>query len=139
MKGLIKLFILYTLHRRGPMHGYAIIKALKTELGDTVSAGPGSVYPALRTLASDGLVTVSTDYMGRKIYRLTKIGEKMIRSRMKLIESLVRSRDSSELVDVIRLFHQIIIDLVKNWNKYSEDEKSRLVEELYRLKRLVSR
>ncbi len=139
MKGLIKLFILYTLHRRGPMHGYAIIKTLKTELGDTVSAGPGSVYPALRTLANDGLVTVSTDYMGRKIYRLTKIGEKMIRSRIKLIESLVKSRDSSELVDVIRLFHQIIIDLVKNWNKYSEDEKSRLVEELYRLKRLVSR
>ncbi len=139
MKGLIKLFILYTLHRRGPMHGYAIIKTLKTELGDTVSAGPGSVYPALRTLANDGLVTVSTDYMGRKIYRLTKIGEKMIRSRIKLIESLVKSRDSSELVDVIRLFHQIIIDLVKNWNTYSENEKSKLIEELYKLKRLVSR
>ncbi len=75
-KGIVELFVLELLRSRGRMHGYGIVQALD-ELGDLV-AGVSTVYPVLKRLESDGLVTASweTGAPGnpRKYYELTSDG-----------------------------------------------------------------
>jgi PadR family transcriptional regulator PadR len=75
-KGIVELFVLELLHRRGRLHGYGIVQALD-ELGDLV-AGVSTVYPVLKRLETDGLVAASwaTDTPGnpRKYYELTPDG-----------------------------------------------------------------
>ena len=75
-KGIVELFVLELLHRRGPMHGYGIVQALD-ELGDLV-AGLSTVYPVLKRLEADGLVNAAweTGAPGnpRKYYELTPEG-----------------------------------------------------------------
>jgi PadR family transcriptional regulator PadR len=75
-KGIVELFVLELLHRRGELHGYGIVQALD-ELGDLV-AGVSTVYPVLKRLESDGLVEASweTDTPGnpRKYYAITPDG-----------------------------------------------------------------
>lgn len=75
-KGIVELFVLELLRRRGRMHGYGIVQALD-ELGDLV-AGVSTVYPVLKRLESDDLVAASweTDTPGnpRKYYELTPDG-----------------------------------------------------------------
>jgi PadR family transcriptional regulator PadR len=75
-KGIVELFVLELLNRRGRMHGYGIVQALD-ELGELV-AGVSTVYPVLKRLETDGLVAASweTDTPGnpRKYYELTPDG-----------------------------------------------------------------
>lgn len=75
-KGIVELFVLELLRKRGRLHGYGIVQALD-ELGDLV-AGVSTVYPVLKRLESDGLVDASwaTDTPGnpRKYYELTPDG-----------------------------------------------------------------
>lgn len=79
-KGIVELFVLELLRRRGAMHGYGIVQAL-ADLGDLV-AGLSTVYPVLKRLESDGLVTASweTDSPGnpRKYYVLTPAGAEFL-------------------------------------------------------------
>jgi PadR family transcriptional regulator PadR len=76
-KGVVELFVLELLHARGPMHGYGIVQSLD-ELGEIV-AGLSTVYPVLKRLEADGLVSAEweTDTPGnpRKYYRITAEGE----------------------------------------------------------------
>jgi PadR family transcriptional regulator PadR len=75
-KGIVELFVLELLSRRGRLHGYGIVGALD-ELGDLV-AGVSTVYPVLKRLESDGLVDATwvTDAPGnpRKYYEITPAG-----------------------------------------------------------------
>jgi len=75
-KGIVELFVLELLSRRGRMHGYGIVQAL-AELGDLI-AGLSTVYPVLKRLEADGLVeaTWETGTPGnpRKYYELTNDG-----------------------------------------------------------------
>lgn len=75
-KGIVELFVLELLHKRGRMHGYGIVQALD-ELGDLV-AGVSTVYPVLKRLEADELVDASweTDTPGnpRKYYAITPAG-----------------------------------------------------------------
>lgn len=75
-KGIVELFVLELLRRRGPLHGYGLVQALDG-LGDIV-AGVSTVYPVLKRLESDGLVTASWDTAApgnpRKYYDITADG-----------------------------------------------------------------
>ena len=75
-KGIVELFVLELLHRRGRLHGYGIVQALD-ELGDLI-AGVSTVYPVLKRLESDGLVTATwetgTPGNPRKYYEITPAG-----------------------------------------------------------------
>lgn len=79
-KGIVELFVLELLRSRGPIHGYGIVQALE-ELGDLV-AGLSTVYPVLKRLEADGLVTAAweTDVPGnpRKYYELTSEGSSFL-------------------------------------------------------------
>jgi PadR family transcriptional regulator PadR len=79
-KGIVELFVLELLSKRGRMHGYGIVQALD-ELGDLV-AGVSTVYPVLKRLEADKLVAASWDTGApgnpRKYYELTPEGAKFL-------------------------------------------------------------
>ncbi|MGV1009419.1 MAG: PadR family transcriptional regulator [Dermatophilaceae bacterium] len=76
----IRLFVLGTLDRGGPMHGHQIRRAAqvdRTELWTDFKAG--SIYAALPRMAADGTVTVShSEKVGnrpeRTVYAITEAG-----------------------------------------------------------------
>lgn len=74
-KGIVELMILSLVDRQ-ELYGYAIVRELK-ERGGLV-AGEGTVYPVLRRLESDGLVSAAWSDEGpagpRKYYRITNAG-----------------------------------------------------------------
>lgn len=74
-KGIVELMIL-SLVEDEQLYGYAIVRELK-ERGGLV-AGEGTVYPVLRRLEADGLVTAAWSDEGpagpRKYYRITDGG-----------------------------------------------------------------
>ncbi|MBN1192512.1 MAG: PadR family transcriptional regulator [Coriobacteriia bacterium] len=74
-KGIVELMIL-SLVDREPLYGYAIVRELKDRGG--LVAGEGTVYPVLRRLEADGLVSAAWSDEGpagpRKYYRITENG-----------------------------------------------------------------
>ncbi|CAM3228048.1 PadR family transcriptional regulator [Stackebrandtia soli] len=60
-----------------PLHGYAIIEALKDRSGGELDVPTGTVYPALRRLERAGFLSSSWSNVGgreRRTYALTKSG-----------------------------------------------------------------
>lgn len=78
-KGVVELMILLLVRQRA-LYGYAIVRELK-QRGSLV-AGEGTVYPVLRRLEADGLVSASWSDEGpqgaRKYYRITREGESFL-------------------------------------------------------------
>jgi DNA-binding PadR family transcriptional regulator len=78
LRGHLDLLLLATLARTGPVHGYALIGALRDSSDGTFDLPEGTVYPALRRLERDELVSSWWDDDAprrRRIYRLTPAGE----------------------------------------------------------------
>ena len=82
----IRLFILGTLDRGGPMHGHQIRRAAqvdRTELWTDFK--PGSIYAALPRLAAEGMIAVShSERVGnrpeRTVYQITELGRAELRA-----------------------------------------------------------
>ena len=74
-KGVVELMIL-SLVEHEALYGYAIVRELKDRGG--LVAGEGTVYPVLRRLEADGLVSAAWSDEGpagpRKYYRITDAG-----------------------------------------------------------------
>jgi len=79
-KGVVELLVLALLRSEGPLHGYAIVQELESR-GDLV-AGVSTVYPVLKRLEADALVTASWgsgDEAGRrKYYSITDAGGRFL-------------------------------------------------------------
>lgn len=75
-KGVVELIVLRLLARDGELHGYAIVREIQT-LGRLV-AGESTVYPVLKRLEADRLVTSrwveSQTGPPRKYYRISETG-----------------------------------------------------------------
>ena len=80
-KGSMKTLILAVLSD-GPRHGYAIAREIERRSADALKMGEGALYPALRTLEGEGLLTGSWEIQpsgpARKIYVLTDEGHKQL-------------------------------------------------------------
>lgn len=75
MRGMLSFLILYLLSKK-PMHGQEIADELERRKGQRPS--PGTIYPALKGLKEDGLI--SEKKQGKTItYRLTAEGKKGIK------------------------------------------------------------
>lgn len=62
----------------GPLHGYAVITALKERSGGLFDLPEGTVYPSLHRLEAAGLVASDWEFGGvrrRRVYQLTSAGE----------------------------------------------------------------
>jgi transcriptional regulator len=56
LQGSLDLLVLKILSRREPLHGYAIMTAIKDIAGDVLRVEEGSLYPALHRMEEAGLV-----------------------------------------------------------------------------------
>src|SRR6185312_2266896 len=78
LRGHLDGLILATL-AAGPLHGYAVIEALKTRSDGALALPEGTVYPALHRLEADGLLDSrwsTASGRRRRVYRITRRGEK---------------------------------------------------------------
>jgi PadR family transcriptional regulator PadR len=82
LKGHLDAMILAIL-AAGPMHGYAIIEALKLRSGGALALPEGTVYPALHRLEAAGLLASAWSKEGRKrrVYKLTRGGRRALGER----------------------------------------------------------
>jgi len=65
----------------GPLHGYAIIEALKARSGGSLDLPTGTIYPALRRLERAGYVDSGWSTVNgrqRRTYRLTGAGHRAL-------------------------------------------------------------
>ena len=85
--GELRLVILALIAEK-PRYGYEIIKELGERVGGDYSPSPGVVYPTLTMLEEMGLATASQDQQGRKLYALTKEGEKVLADNKAQIDAI---------------------------------------------------
>jgi PadR family transcriptional regulator PadR len=82
LQGSLDLLVLKILSRRAPLHGYAIIAAIKEISSEVLSIEEGSLYPALHRMEEAGLIRAKwiTKDSGRRarIYELTADGRKQL-------------------------------------------------------------
>jgi transcriptional regulator len=82
MQGSLDLLVLKTLHRKGKLHGYAIMSAIRERSGDVLRVEEGSLYPALHRMEEAGWVRAEwvTKDTGRRarVYELTAKGKKQL-------------------------------------------------------------
>ena len=94
LKGTLDVLILRTVNG-GPLHGYAISKAIREASRDVFDVEEGALYPALRRLEGKGLLAGEwgkTD-TGRdaRFYRVTAAGGRQLASEMRTWERYVEA------------------------------------------------
>jgi PadR family transcriptional regulator, regulatory protein PadR len=92
LRGHLDLLLLATLRQTGPVHGYALITALRDRSGGAFDLPEGTVYPALHRLERDGSVASCWDTAAprkRRIYTLTPAGEATLAARRTHFDTFV--------------------------------------------------
>lgn len=77
VRGHLDLLLLAVLAEAGPVHGYAVIAALRERSEGAFDLPEGTVYPALHRLERAGLVTSRWEQATprrRRVYELTREG-----------------------------------------------------------------
>jgi len=80
LTGVPELLVLRIVSRQ-PLHGYGIVKAIKTMSNGELGFGEGSIYPVLHRLESEKLLrTNTTDVDGRSriVYSVTAAGKRRL-------------------------------------------------------------
>ncbi len=94
LKGNTPTLILAVL-RDAPRHGYAVAREIERRSGRALVLNEGSLYPALRALERDGLVTsgwqAQTSGPNRKVYALTDAGRTELARRQRSWRAFVRA------------------------------------------------
>ena len=85
--GELRLVILALVAEK-PRYGYEIIKELGERVGGDYSPSPGVVYPTLTMLEEMGYASASQDPQGRKLYRATPEGEKVLAENKAQIDAI---------------------------------------------------
>lgn len=101
--GDLRLWLLKLLDEQ-PRHGYDIIAGLEEQFLGVYSPSPGTVYPRLAALEQEGLIEVSREEEGRKIYALTAAGREELEKRNSEIKELGQrlARSAREIARDIR-------------------------------------
>ncbi len=85
IKGTLKTIVLKLLSDNKKMYGYEITQRVKDLTGDRIQLTEGALYPTLRSLEEEGLVTTELEYMGkrvRKYYKLSASGKTRSKERV---------------------------------------------------------
>jgi len=78
IKGTLKTIVLKLLADNKKMYGYEITQMVKEQTGNKIQITEGALYPTLHAMEKDGLVTVETEFIGkrvRKYYKLSPEGK----------------------------------------------------------------
>jgi DNA-binding PadR family transcriptional regulator len=97
VRGMLPMYLL-SLLRKKPHHGTEIIKAIEKMNKGTWKPSPGSVYPLLKKLEDDGLISgkwVSGRAAATRIYSVTRKGRSKLPGIQKqLLSELCETRDT---------------------------------------------
>ena len=81
LPGTLEMLVLKTL-TRGPLHGYAIARAIQDRTRDVLQVEEGSLYPALQRLLVRGWIigawSRTRDNRRARYYRLTAAGKRQL-------------------------------------------------------------
>ena len=90
--GALEMMVLRTLKRR-PLHGYALLRQIKSVSNDLLQIEEGSLYPALQRLLKEQLVTadwgISSTKRRIRIYKLTPAGRKHLERQVSSFERML--------------------------------------------------
>lgn len=73
----------------GPLHGYAIAKAVADHSDNSVRLGPGTLYGTLTRMADSGLVREHSADDRRRVYELTPLGRAVAKAEARRLSQLV--------------------------------------------------
>ncbi len=99
LKGTLSAIVLKLLAENGKMYGYQITQMVKQLSDNKILLKEGSLYPALHKLKDEGLITVETENIGKRVrhyYTLTQEGIK------------VKDAKEAELKDFINTISKVI-------------------------------
>jgi DNA-binding PadR family transcriptional regulator len=85
LKGTLKTIVLKLLSDNNRMYGYEITQKVKELTLEKIQITEGALYPTLHALEAEGLVTVETEFIGkrvRKYYQLSPNGKSKSRERI---------------------------------------------------------
>lgn len=86
----------------GPLHGYAIAKAVSEHTSEAIRLGPGTLYGTLTRMAGAGLVREQTrpskDDDRRRTYELTPLGRAAAKAESRRLAELVSVARSKSLL-----------------------------------------
>ena len=81
LQGTLDVLILKTLSW-GPLHGYAVVRWIASQTGDTLQIEEGALYPALHRMEQRGWIEaewgISENNRRAKFYRLTAAGRRQL-------------------------------------------------------------
>lgn len=127
-RGLFRYLVLYLLKEK-PMHGYAIMNAMKELFMGYYMPSPGILYPTLQILEKNGLIEGKIDE-DKRIYKITNKGLDLLRKHEKEVQKVLNIINrfkffmeigGGELLEVIML-------LFRDYDKLSEKQKDELKE-----------
>ena len=140
-RGVFKGVVLYVVSKR-PMSGYEILKELSRLTAGKFVPSPGTLYPLLAYLESEGLITAREIYVGRrrkKIYELTPRGEEHLERLMEVEEfrSLTQMLESGAAVgDLLVAVRDELVYIDEVFDEVEGRDEALLEEVLTLLRRL---
>ena len=74
-----------------PLHGYGVMQKVESMSENTVKIGPGTLYGALSTLESEGLISKAGEEERRKLYVITSKGREILSEHIRRIAILAKN------------------------------------------------
>ncbi|GCE22487.1 PadR family transcriptional regulator [Dictyobacter kobayashii] len=89
----------------GERHGYGIMQEVAWRTNNQVHMGPGTLYGSIKRMMNDGLLEESgsrpdpdLDDERRRYYRLTDLGQRVVRAEAKRLAKLVQIAQMKHLI-----------------------------------------
>lgn len=132
-------YVILTLLREKPRHGYEVIKALEERMGGCYTPSAGTVYPTLQLLEDQGYVR-AVDADGKKVYHVTDEGIAFLEEHKDLITDILdRVRDTLRHVaggamgDLNEAMARITASAYREaWRRGPDDKRTRSIVEILR-------
>jgi DNA-binding PadR family transcriptional regulator len=90
----------------GERHGYGIMQEITTRTEGHMNMGPGTLYGSIKRMLADGLIVESgerpdatLDDERRRYYRLTNLGQRVVRAEAVRLAQLVNIARSKKLIE----------------------------------------
>ena len=94
LKGTTQTVILKVLSDFGEMYGYEITQKVKELTKGEILLSEGSLYPHLHRMEAEGILSIDTVHIGkriRKYYRITEVGKSVVEEKVEEFSAFVRT------------------------------------------------
>ncbi|MBO1910528.1 PadR family transcriptional regulator [Sporosarcina sp. 6E9] len=79
-----------------PRHGYGIIKHVEELTGGRLVLGSGTIYGTLTKMQRDGIISVYSDELRKKVYEVTDIGKILMQHEIARLKELHKNAVTHE-------------------------------------------